>query len=116
MRLKEIEEKCDAETLKRIQARREELHMTQSKLATLLGFTSRSSVNRVESGSLPLSKKNIGKWAVALQTTPEYLLHISENTEDAFLERFMMRYKLLSVDERKMMMEMLETYIKYRNQ
>lgn len=114
MRLKELEEKCDAETIRRIQQRREELHLTQAKLAKLLGFSSRSSVNRVETGSLALSKKNISKWAVALQTTSEYLLHTSQNTEDVFLDKFIMRFKLLSVDERQMMAEILETYIKYR--
>lgn len=69
----------DNETRRRIAERRLALNITQLQLAKKLGYTSREYVSRIERGSLPLSKKSLDKWAVALETTTEYLLHMTDN-------------------------------------
>lgn len=69
----------DNETRRRIAERRLALNITQLQLAKKIGYTSREYVSRIERGSLPLSKKSLDKWAVALETTTEYLLHTTDN-------------------------------------
>lgn len=77
----------DNETRRRIMERRVELNISQLELAKRLGYSSRSSVSRVERGTLPLSKQAVSKWAVALQTTPEYLLHQADSVDGAVVEK-----------------------------
>ena len=59
---------------KRIKERRESLGMTQDELAKKLGYTSRSTVNKVEKGIHDVSQSNVVKYANALDTTPAYLM------------------------------------------
>ena len=68
----------------RIKSRREELNMTQTELASKVGYTSKSTIARIESGSNQLKQKMIIRFANALDTTPAYLIGwdaaSSENT------------------------------------
>lgn len=58
---------------KRIKDRREELGMTQQELASLVGYKSRSSVNKIEcSRDLPLKK--VRQFAKALDCEPAELM------------------------------------------
>lgn len=57
----------------KIRQRRIELGLTQSELGNLLGYKSRSSINKIElSRSIPLNK--LERMAKALETTPSYLM------------------------------------------
>jgi len=58
----------------RIRERRIALNMSQDELAQKLGYKSRSSINKIESGAhdLPLSK--VEEIAACLDTTPGYLM------------------------------------------
>lgn len=58
----------------RIKARREELGMSQEELATLLGYKSRSSINKIELGGNELTQKKIQSIATALGVTPAYIM------------------------------------------
>jgi transcriptional regulator with XRE-family HTH domain len=58
----------------RIKQRREELGMTQQELAELVGYKSRSSINKIELGKNDIVQSTIQKIADALQTTPSYLM------------------------------------------
>lgn len=58
----------------RIRQRREELNMTQEELALKVGYTSRSSVAKVESNANGMVQSKLVAFANALQTTPAYLL------------------------------------------
>jgi transcriptional regulator with XRE-family HTH domain len=58
----------------RIKQRREELHMTQEELAKKVGYTSRSSIAKVESNANGMVQSKLVIFANALQTTPSYLL------------------------------------------
>lgn len=65
----------------RIRIRREQLNMTQSELAQKVGYTSRSSVAKVESNANGMVQSKLTVFAEALQTTPAYLLGWDEETE-----------------------------------
>ena len=58
----------------RIKLRREELKMTQDELAKKVGYTSRSSIAKVESNANGMIQSKLVLFAEALQTTPAYLL------------------------------------------
>ncbi len=59
---------------KRIRQRRIELGLTQEELAKRVGYTSRSSVNKIEIGKNLLTQPKIITFANALQTTPSFLM------------------------------------------
>ena len=117
----------DNETRRRIAERRLALNYTQLELAKRLGYTSRSSVSRVERGTLPLSKQSIAKWAVVLQTTPEYLLHLTDSvdgtvvgktTYDDDIEKLIKLYSKMNKKERALLLDFAETILKnkmYKN-
>ena len=58
----------------RIKLRREQLNMTQEELAQKVGYTSRSSVAKVESNANGMVQSKLLLFANALKTTPAYLL------------------------------------------
>lgn len=55
--------------------------MTQDELAARSGYTSRSSINKIEKGLVDLPKSKIEAIAHALGTTPLYLLFGEEDEE-----------------------------------
>lgn len=57
-----------------IRARRRQLGMTQQELAQRTGYTSTTSISKIESGKVDLPQSKIPVFAKALQTTPEELL------------------------------------------
>lgn len=61
-------------TGERIKRRREELGMTQHELALKLGYTSDTTVSKLEGGANNLKQSKIKAIADALQTTPEYIM------------------------------------------
>lgn len=58
----------------RIKKRREELRMSQDELAKKVGYTSRSSVAKVETNANGMVQSKVVAFAKALQTTPAYLM------------------------------------------
>ena len=58
----------------RIRKRRLELNLTQEELAKRVGYTSRSSINKIEIGKNFLTQPKIITFAEALNTTPSYLM------------------------------------------
>lgn len=57
-----------------IKKRREELSMSQEELAILVGYKSRSSINKIEVDGRGLPQSKIVAIAKALETTPAYLM------------------------------------------
>lgn len=57
-----------------IKERRKALKMTQQELAEKIGYTDRSSVAKIESGTVDLSQSKIIQIAKALKTTPGDLM------------------------------------------
>lgn len=58
----------------RIKQRREQLQMTQDELAKRLGYKSRSSINKIELGQQNLTQSKIYAIAIALETTPSFIM------------------------------------------
>ena len=54
--------------------RRKELGMTQEELAELLGYKSKSSINKIELGVNDLPQRKIAQFAKVLHTTPAALM------------------------------------------
>lgn len=64
----------------KIRSKRKELAMTQTELAKKVGYTSRSSINKIEISRNCAPYEKIIKIADALKTTPEYLMGIDAHT------------------------------------
>lgn len=63
----------------KIKKLREGLGLSQDELAQKLGYASRSSITKIESGKVDISRKRIVDFAKALNTTPAYLMGWDEN-------------------------------------
>lgn len=61
-------------TGERIRRRREELGMTQAELAKKIGYSSYSTIAKIESGDNNLKQSKIKAFADALETTPAYIM------------------------------------------
>lgn len=59
---------------KRIRERREKLGLSQWELAQKIGYTSRSTIAKIEAGENDLTQSKIAAFAKALHTTPAYLM------------------------------------------
>lgn len=59
---------------KNIRDRRKDLNMSQDSLAKLVGYTSRSTIARIENGEIDLPQSKIVEFAQALRVTPAYLM------------------------------------------
>lgn len=58
----------------RIRYRREQLGITQEELAEMIGYKSKTSINKIELGVQNLKQSKIKAIADALQTTPGYIM------------------------------------------
>lgn len=65
----------------RIRKRREELGLTQQQLADRLGYKSKATINKIESGINGISQKRIVDFAHAMNTTIEYLMEMDDVEE-----------------------------------
>ena len=66
---------------KRIKERREELGLSQEDLAIKLGYKSRSTINKIESGINDITQSKVIEFAKALNTTPAYLMGWEEKDD-----------------------------------
>ena len=65
----------------RIKHLRELNNMTQQELANKLGYKSRSTINKIESGMRDISQSQILEFANAFNVSPAYLMGLSEDLE-----------------------------------
>ena len=68
-------------TGERIKKRREELGMTQTELANKIGYSSYSTIAKIESGDNNLKQSKIKAFADALETTPAYIMGWDDKQE-----------------------------------
>lgn len=71
-----------------IRKRRQELGMSQEELAKKVGYTSRSTVARVESGEIDLPRSKIFAFAEALKTTPAELMGLDGTLEEELAKEY----------------------------
>ena len=76
------------ELYKNIRKRREELGLSQLELAELTGYTSKTSISKIESGSIDLPQSKIKAFADALHTTPSKLMGWNESDTTVIPEGF----------------------------
>lgn len=65
----------------RIKHLRELNNMTQQELANKLGYKSRSTINKIESGMRDISQSQILEFANAFNVSPAYLMGLNEDLE-----------------------------------
>lgn len=66
-----------------IRNRRKELGMSQEELAKKVGYTSRSTIARIENGEIDISRSKILAFADALNTTPSALMGWTEEQDES---------------------------------
>ncbi len=74
-----------------IRNRRKELDITQEELAAMLGYTSSTTISRIESGSRDVPQKQIVKIARALRLDPATLITMQmpeETDEDRLIQEY----------------------------
>lgn len=64
-----------------IKKRREQLNLSQGELAELTGYTSRSSIAKIEAGVVDIPRSKIMAFAKALHCTPAELTGWDEETQ-----------------------------------
>ena len=85
-----------------IRARRIQLNMSQEELAQKTGYTSRTSIAKIESGMVDLAQSKIQAFADALQTTPAELMGWSDTTPSSNTENTPDIYLRLAQGAQKM--------------
>ena len=66
----------------KIRLLRENLNMTQDELAIKSGYTSRSSINKIENGLVDIPQSKIYSIANVLNVSPAYLMGWEENSPE----------------------------------
>lgn len=86
--------------------------MSQDDLARALGYKDRSMITKIEAGKVDISQKKILAFALALNTTPSYLMGWSDTnpgatpaTEDHAERELLHIYRSLSFRGKNLMME-----------
>lgn len=68
----------------RIRRLRQENNMSQDELAKKTGYTSRSTINKIEAGKIDISRTKIKFFADALGVTPAYLMGWEDESEQGY--------------------------------
>lgn len=99
----------------RIRERRESLGMTQSELARAVGYTSRSTINKIERDGRGISQDKIAAIAKALKVTPSYLMGWEDEevaTLTAMQEETMEQFLMLSYEHQLVVRSIIDTLTK----
>lgn len=101
----------------RIRILRENLNMTQDELAIKSGYTSRSSINKIENGLVDIPQSKIYSIANALNISPSYLMGFEEEKETPDEpqltegERFMLEiFRQIPEEQQQVFLEMGRVY------
>lgn len=70
------------ELYQKIKFLREQLNISQDELAKRTGYTSRTSIAKIEAGKIDLPQSKISLFADALNTTVAYLMGWEENADN----------------------------------
>lgn len=112
----------------RIRARREALEMSQSELARKVGYTSRSTINKIEKDGHGISQDKIAAIAKALRTSPSYLmgwtddLYVDENGRavpvselSSIEEEIFEKVRRMRPDYQRMLMGMIDSLLEMQD-
>ena len=108
-------------TATRIRERRIELGMTQEELAILSGYSSRSTINKVEKDTRKMPIVKVVDIANALHCSPAYLMGWDEETFGSDVEKYNERQKklteiqrlfdLLTPDQQKVITDLIRSFV-----
>lgn len=96
----------------RIRIRREQLNMSQAELARKVGYSTRSTITRIEREGNGISQDKIVAIAKALKTTPSYLMGWEDEevaTLTAFQEETMQKFLLLTYEHQVVVSNIIDT-------
>lgn len=96
----------------RIKRRREELDMSQAELARKVGYSSRSTITRIERDGNGISQDKIVAIAQALKTTPSYLMGWEDEevaTLTAMQEETMEKFLMLNYEHQLVVKSIVDT-------
>ena len=96
----------------RIKIRREQLNMSQAELARKVGYSTRSTITRIEREGNGISQDKIVAIAKALKTTPSYLMGWEDEevaTLTAFQEEAMQKFLLLNYEHQVVVSNIIDT-------
>ena len=103
----------------RISVLRKALNMTQDDLAKQTGYTSRSSINKIEKGLVDIPQSKLTEIADALHTTPTYLMGWEEVEKEIAPEEpqltegekiLLNLFRQIPEDQQKVFLEMGRVY------
>lgn len=93
----------------RIRQRRLELGFTQEELAHKIGYKSKVAICKIESGQRHVRQDMIENLAIALDTTPSYLMGWDKEDDDATIsDRLLTRYRELDDLDQAMVRRLLK--------
>lgn len=96
----------------RIKKRREELDMSQAELARRVGYTTRSTITRIERDGNGISQDKIVAIAKALKVTPSYLMGWEDEevaTLTAMQEDTMAKFLMLNYEHQLVVKSIVDT-------
>ena len=76
----------------RIRGRRIQLGLSQEDLAIKMGYKSRSTINKIESGAVDIARNKIEKFAEVLNTTPAYLMDWNDTPKEYYIDPEVSKY------------------------
>ena len=101
----------------RILQRRKELGLTQEELAKMMGYKSKSTINKIEMGINDIPQSKIARFAEVLATTPTYLMGWDEEeispSETSLTEGEQMwleLYHRVSDDTKDILIKMMDSF------
>ena len=99
----------------RISMLRKQKGITQDTLAQMVGYTSRSTINKIEKGLVDIPQSKISDLAEALNVTPAYLMGWEEeNSPDLELtegEKILLEmFRQIPAEQQKVFLEMGRVY------
>lgn len=97
------------ELYQNIRNRRKELGMSQEELAKKVGYTSRSTIARIENGEIDIPQSKIKAFADALKTSPSDLMGLEGTAEGELEEQYKLKYNfILKLSDDPDLMALLE--------
>lgn len=92
----------------RIKIRREELGMSQEELAKRMGYSSRTTIAKIESGANNLRQTKVKKFSEVLDVTPSWLIGVDYYVDDSladddFLRDRTERFKRMVLEYQQML-------------
>lgn len=100
-----------------IRKRRNELGWSQQTLADKMGYTSKSTINKIEKGKCDVAQKNIVKFADVLGVSVAYLMDWEENEiepageTDSTKQELMEVFDQLNPDVQSQVLKLAKTFL-----